>query len=75
MTTLTVLIDNKSKRKYKLTNEKIEFQELRDRILRAEGLQALKTSAKVAMKTGLRKMTLKEIEKEILSARHGQARS
>ena len=75
MTTLTVLVDNQSKRKYKFTKQKIKFQELREQILRAEGLQLLKRTVEVAARTGLRKMTTKEIDREIRAARRGQRRS
>ncbi len=75
MTTLTVLIDTQSKRKYKLNVQRIEFQELKDRILRSEGLSALRKANKAATKHGLNRMSLKEIENEIIAERRASARS
>ncbi len=75
MTTLTVLIDTQSKKKYKLNSMRIEFRELRERILRSEGLSALLKANEVAAKHGLSKMTRKEIEEEIAAARRASARS
>jgi len=75
MTTLTVLIDTESKRKYKLNKERIGFEELKEQILRSEGLNALEMTTEIAAKHGLHKMTLKEIETEITGARNAKGRS
>lgn len=75
MTTLTVTVDAQSKRKYKLNKQRIGFEELRQMILRSEGLQALRRTTNVATKRGLRKMTAREIDLEIHAARRGKNRS
>ena len=75
MTTLTVLVDPQSRRKYKLNKARIGFEELREMILRSEGLQALRRTTNVASKRSLKKMTAREIDLEISAARRGKNRS
>src|SRR5438270_217578 len=74
MTTLTVLVDPQSKRTYKLNERRIHFDELRRMILKSEGLQALRRTTSAAAWAGLKKMTAKEIGREINAARRGKNR-
>lgn len=75
MTTLSVKIDKRSRQKYNLKGREISFETLRWRIISAEGLEFLRQASRVAMKTGLRKMSAKEIETEIRATRNAQNRS
>ncbi len=74
MTTVTIKLDKRSQRKYKLHAGKIEFEELRRRIIAAEGLQFLRAANRAAAHVGLTEMTRKEIGKEIKTARNGSRR-
>lgn len=75
MTTLTVTVDAQSKRKYKLNKQRIGFEELRQMILRSEGLQALRRTTDIASRRSLKKMTAREIDQEIQAVRRGNNRS
>jgi len=74
MTTLSVKVDKHSQRKYRLQSKEIAFEELRRRVIAAEGLQFLKATNRAAAQTKLAKITAKEIENEIKAARGGQRR-
>lgn len=74
MTTVTVKVDKDSRRKYRLRAKEIEFEELRRRILAAEGLRFLRAANRAAAQVGLTAMTRKDIEREIKTARNGQRR-
>lgn len=74
MTTLTVEVDKDSRRRYKLHARRIEFEELRRRIIAAEGLQFLRAANRAAGQAGLAGMTRREIDKEINAARNGLRR-
>jgi hypothetical protein len=75
MTTLTVTIDERSRRRYGVRGKAISFEELRQRIIGDEGLAALRKANRSARKTNLHKLTKKEIEAEIKVARNGSRRS
>ena len=75
MTTLTVTIDERSRRRYGVRGKEITFEELRRRIVGSEGLASLHKAHRAARKAGLRKMTAKEMETEIKAARNGSRRS
>ena len=75
MTTLTVKIDERSRRRYGVREKEITFEELRRRIMRSEGLSALQKANRAARKVGLRTLTPKQIDAEIKAARNGSRRS
>jgi hypothetical protein len=75
MTTLTVTIDELSRRRYGVRGKAISFEELRQRIIGNEGFAALRKANAAARKTSLRKLTKKEIEAEIKVTRNGSRRS
>lgn len=75
MTTMKLAIDESTKRKYRLRGETISFEELRLRILSKDSLQRLRKLHKIAGETGLRKMTMKEIDQEIEAVRNASRRS
>jgi hypothetical protein len=75
MTTLSVKIDKEARQKYNLTEKEITFDVLKERIIRAEGLSALRKATRVAQRVGLKRMSTKEIEKEIKATRNGKGRS
>lgn len=74
MTTVTVKVDKNSQRKYKLRHKEIEFEELRRRIIAAEGLQFLRAANRAAAQVSLTQMTGRDIEKEIKTAREASRR-
>jgi hypothetical protein len=74
MTTLTVRIDERSRRKYRVSGKQIAFEELRRRIIGAEGLDFLRAAHRAAAKVGLNTMTRKDVEREIKAARNGSRR-
>jgi hypothetical protein len=74
MTTVTVKVDKNSQRKYRLHSKEIEFEELRRRILAAEGLQFLRAANRAAAQVGLTRMTSRDIDGEIKTARNGLRR-
>lgn len=74
MTSLTVKLDKNSQRKYRLQGKEIEFEELRRRIIAAEGLQFLRATNRAAAEAGLTRMTNRDIEREIKTARNGSRR-
>ncbi len=61
---LKVLIDEKTKRKYKL-RDSISFDDFRIQILVIEAKERLKETNKIAAKVGLHKMSEREIDAEI----------
>jgi hypothetical protein len=71
---LRVAIDERMRRKYNLRGETIGFEELRLRIIGQEGKAFLREAQRIAAKTGLGKMTRKEIRAEIKAARNGTDR-
>ncbi len=75
MTTLTVLIDERSRRRCGAPEQKISFEDLRLRIIGAEASASLSSTNRTARKAGLHKLTKKEIETEIKVARNGSRRS
>ena len=75
MTTLTVTIDERSRRRYGVREKEITFEELRRRIVGQEALIALRKANQAARKTGLRKLTRRDIETEIKASRNGSRRS
>ncbi len=75
MTTLTVLIDERSRRRYGVREQKISFEDLRLRIISAEASDSLNNTNRAARKARLDRLTKKEIETEIKSARNGSRRS
>lgn len=75
MTTMRVAIDERTKRKYKLRGELIDFEELRLRILSRDSLARLRKLHKIAEETGLRRMSMKEIDEEIRAVRDAARRS
>jgi hypothetical protein len=75
MTTLTVKIDERSRRRYGVREKEITFEELRRRIIGSEGLSSLLKANRAARKVGLRTLTLKQIDAEIKAARNGSRRS
>ena len=68
MTTLTVRIDERSRRKYRVSGKQIAFEDLRRRIIGTEGLGFLRAAHRAAAKVGLNTMTRKDVEREIKSA-------
>ncbi len=74
MTTMRLAIDEQTKRRYKLRGEMISFEELRLRILGNVGMAALHEANEIAKKTGLSKMTMKEINAEIKAYRDEKRR-
>jgi hypothetical protein len=74
MTMMRLAIDEGTKRKYNLRGEVISFEELRLLILGREGMAALDKVNAVAKKTGLNKMTMKEIDAEIKAYRNEKRR-
>ena len=74
MTTLTVKVDKNSQRKYRLRSKEIEFEELRRRIIAAEGQQLLLATNRAAARIGLTAMTSREIDRAIKAARNGSRR-
>jgi hypothetical protein len=68
-------VDPQSKKTYRLNKQRMRFDELRQRILRSDGLQALRRTTTAASKSGLKKMTAKDIDREISAARRGKNRS
>ena len=75
MTTLTVKIDERSRRRYGVREKEITFEELRRRIIRSEGLSSLQKANRAAQRVGLRTLTPKQIDAEIKAARNGSRRS
>ncbi len=75
MTTLTVTINEHSRQRYGVRGQHISFEDLRLRIISAEATTSLRNANRVARKTGLRKLTRKEIENEIVAVRNGSRRS
>ena len=75
MTTLTVTIDKTTRRKYRMHEKAISFEELRRRIIGVEALASLKSTNRAAAKSGLPRLTSKDIEREIKAARNGSRRS
>lgn len=74
MTTLTVTIDERSRRRYGVREQKISFEDLRLRIIGAEAMTSLGRANRAAHKAGLHTLTKKEIETEIKGARNGSRR-
>ena len=74
MTTMRLAIDEQTKRRYKLRGDVISFEELRLRILGKETLARLQKVKRIAAKTGLRKMTMKEIDREVKAVRDAARR-
>ncbi len=74
MTTVTVRIDKTSRHKYRLHSKEIEFEELRRRIIAAEGRQFLQAANRAAALIGLNEMTGRDIEREIKAERNGSRR-
>lgn len=74
MNTLTVKVDRKLRHKYRLHGDEIEFEELRRRIIAAEGREFLRVANIAAFQSGLSRLTSKDIEKEIRAARRGSRR-
>lgn len=62
MTTLGVKIDKQTRQKYNLKKREISFEALRKRTISAEGLWSLRKVNRLALKTGLRKMSAKDTE-------------
>jgi len=75
MTTLTVTMDERSRRRYGVRGKVITFEELRQRIIGDEARAALRKANRAARKTDLRKLTKKKIEAEIKAARNGSRRT
>ena len=70
MATLTVKkVDKNAQRKYKLRSKEIEFEELRRRIIAAEGTQFLRAANRAAARVGLSQLTSRDIDREIKAAR------
>ena len=75
MATLTVTIDEQSRRRYGVREQKISFEDLRLRIIGGEAIASLVRANRAAHKAGLRKLKKKEMEAEIKAARNGSRRS
>ncbi len=71
MTTFTVRVDEKTRRKYNIKEKVLTFSELRRRIIGQAGMEALRQANLAAKKAGLDRMTLDEIDQEIAAARRG----
>lgn len=74
MNTLIVKVDRNLRHKYKLHGNEIEFEDLRRRIIAAEGRKFLRAANIAAIQSGLSTITSKDIEKEIRAARSGSRR-
>ena len=74
MPPLTVTIDNRARRRYGVRGKEIAFEELRRRIIGGEGTSSLRKAHRAARKSGLSKLTVKDIETEIRAARNGSRR-
>ncbi len=74
MTTLTVKVNKDLQRKYRLRNKEIEFEELRRRIIAAEGTQFLRAANRAAARVGLAQLTGRDIDREVRAARNGSRR-
>lgn len=69
MKTLTVPINENDYKKFGINNNKIPFTELKEKISLEVAKQALLKCQAIAQKTGLSKMSLKEINDEIREVR------
>ena len=70
MSTLQVSITEQDLKKFGLTNAKISFEELLDKISTEMARQAFYACQNIAERVGLSQLTLEEINAEIKAVRH-----
>jgi len=71
MEKLTVTITPKEKKKYNIKKNQLDFEELEKLIILSGARENLKKAVAIARKTGLSKMTQKEINDEVKAYRKG----
>lgn len=74
MTVMRVAIDEKARWKYTLRGAAITFEELLMRIRSKESVERLRELHRIAERSGLRRMTKREIEAEVQAVRDAARR-
>ena len=69
MTEITIKINRKDRKKYGLENTTMSFAELEKKIVLAQAREALERTAMIAKRTGLSKMSNREINQIIKTVR------
>ena len=69
MTEITIKINRKDRKKYGLEDARMSFAELEKKIVLAQAREALERTAMIAKRTGLSKMSNREINQIIKTVR------